>query len=254
MRAFVLIRHDPLYRRASFEQGLRAVGYEIHGIPRDTIKPSDVLVIWNRYGEGAIYADRFETAGARVLVAENGYLGRDWRGEHWYALAANYHNGAGSWPRGGAERWNDWRVPMAEWRTGGNEIVILATRSIGPVGVAEPHGWCGQQYDLLRRMTDRPVRIREHPGERPCVSLEHDLRDAYAVLTWGSGAALKALLMGIPVFYGFKNWIGAGAGRVWDGNLEPARPCRLNTFQTLAWSMWNTQEIATGEPFAQLLA
>ena len=254
MRAFVLIRHDPLYRRESFEQGLRALGYEIHGTPRGQWRSDDVLVIWNRYGDGARYAAEADSHGVKVIVAENGYLGRDWRGEHWYALARDYHNGAGYWPIGGAERWQSFGVEMAPWREGGKEIVVLATRSIGPEGIAEPRQWCAKQYDSIRRYTDTPVRIREHPGERPCVSLEHDLRDAKAVLTWGSGAALKALLMGIPVFYGFKNWIGAGAGRYWDGKLEPATPCRLNTFQRLAWSMWNTREIATGEPFARLLA
>jgi hypothetical protein len=253
VRAFVLIRGDPLYRREAFEQGLRTVGYEIHGVPRDTIRADDVLVIWNRYGDGAIYADRFEAAGARVLVAENGYLGRDWRGGHWYALARNYHNGAGYWPDGGPDRWDSWGVELAPWREGGDEIVILATRSIGPPGVAEPHGWCAQQLDWLQQRGIK-ARIRQHPGENACISLEQDLANARAVLTWGSGAALKALLLGVPVFYGFNKWIGKDAARFWTGDLEPAKPCRLPTFQRMAWCAWNTNELATGTPFARLLA
>lgn len=254
MRAFLLIRHDPLYRREAFEQGLRAVGYEIHGKPSHDIRPDDVLVIWNRYGDYANWADRFEAAGARVLIAENGYLGRDWRGEHWYSLALHYHNGAGDWKPAGPERWESWRVPMAEWRRGGREIVILATRGIGPQGIAEPHGWSARQYDLIRQKFDVPVRIRHHPGEGSSVALELDLWEAQAVLTWGSGAALKCLLAGIPVFYGFDRWIGRNSGTFWAEHLEPSYPCRLNTFRKMAWSMWNTRELATGEPFARLLA
>ena len=43
--------------------------------------------------------------------------------------------------------------------------------------------------------------------------------------TWGSGAALKALMLGVPVFYDFPKWIGAPAGwwRVTNaaGSLPP---------------------------------
>lgn len=249
-----MIRQAPLYRREAFEQGLRACGYEIHGTPRDAIRPDDVLLIWNRYGEGAIHAERFEAAGATVIVAENGYLGRDWRGEHWYALARRHHNGAGDWRPAGPERWDAWGVEFQPWRERGKEIVILATRGIGPQGIAEPHGWSARVYDQVRQLTEKPVRIRHHPGENSCVPLEVDLWEAECVITWGSGAALKALMMGIPVFYGFDRWIGGGAARFWDGTLEPVRPCRQPTFRRLAWSVWRTHELATGAPFARLLA
>ena len=38
-------------------------------------EPGDVLVIWNRYSEMHLVASRAEAQGARVWVAENGYLG-----------------------------------------------------------------------------------------------------------------------------------------------------------------------------------
>lgn len=253
VRAFVLIRQDPLYRREAFEQGLRTLGYDIHGIPRDRFRSSDVLLIWNRYGDGARYAAEADAAGATVIVAENGYLGRDWRGGHWYALARDYHNGAGDYRPGGPERWESWNVPMAPWRRSGEEIIVLQTRGIGPTDIAEPQGWSAQQFEYIKAHTSFPVRMRMHPGETPCVDLEYDLKDAAAVVTWGSGAALKALLWGIPVFYGFSRWIGADAAQFWERRIEFHTRCRLSTFQNLAWSVWNTDEIATGMPIARLL-
>ena len=86
------------------------------------------------------------------------------------------------------------------------------------------------------------------------VKLEDDLRDAWACITWGSGAALKALTLGIPVFHGMPNWIGAGAALPMHADLEhPARGDRLPAFRRLAWAMWNLQEIESGEPFRRLL-
>jgi hypothetical protein len=251
MRACLLIRHDPAYRHEAFAAGLRAAGYQV--TESQEPRPGNLLVIWNRYGRYDQLARRYEDAGGTVLVAENGYLGRDWRSGHWYALAKNFHNGAGDWKVGGPERWDSWGVEPQPWRDG-REIVVLATRHIGPAGVAEPHGWSTAIAEQLRKQTHRPVRIRRHPGERPATPLEQDLADAWAVVTWGSGAALKALMMGVPVFYGFPQWIGASAGkRIEEGIAERAMPDRLPMFRRLAWAMWSTDEISTGEPFRCLL-
>lgn len=146
---------------------------------------------------------------------------------------------------------------MSPWRADGTEIVVLAQRGIGCPGVAEPRGWAHQTADILRVRTERPVRIRQHPGERGMATatpLEHDLRNAWACVTWGSGAALKALLMGVPVFHGLKRWIGAPAALPWTDDLErPFRGDRLPMFERLAWAIWSLEEIQSGEPFRHLL-
>lgn len=245
MTAYLQIRRDPCYRSESFAKGLRAVGYEVSTIVPRHPRPTDVLVIWNRYGRYEVLAKQFENVGARVLVAENGYLGRDWRGEHWYALSLSQHNGAGRWPQDGSpDRWDRMAVEIAPWRVGGEETVVLATRHIGPDGVREPQSWSA----VIAKQAG--ARIRAHPGERSCTPLEEDLRRAKCVVTWGSGAALKALMMGIPVQYGFKRWIGAPGATPIGGN---GKGDRLAMFRRLAWAMWNTEEIASGEPFKWLL-
>lgn len=244
-RAFLLIRDQPLYRRDAFASGLRRVGYEVHTHVPTAPRSTDVLCIWNRYGRNEHQARYFENVGGRVLVAENGYLGRDWRGQHWYALSLSQHNGAGHWNPGGPERWDRLNAELADWRENGDETVVLATRHIGPKEVAEPKGWSQEVASKLR------ARVRAHPGEKSCVPLADDLSRARCVVTWGSGGALKALAMGIPVQYGFKRWIGAQGGTPIGGN---GRGERLAMFRRLAWAMWTTEELATGEPFARLLA
>lgn len=254
-RAFLMIRHEPQYRRASFAAGLEACGYEIHGSPRDAIRPDDVLIIWNRYGAFHGHANRFEAAGARVIVAENGPLGREWNGSTWYSLVLGHPAGAGSWPAGSPERWNSFGAEICEWRKGCRETIVLAQRGIGPPGVAQPPGW----HQKIARALEAfgPVRIREHPGEKvPATSLEQDLAHACCAVTWASGAGLKALLWGIPVFHGLPTWYGAPASHPLSIPLPaiiPALRPRLPMFQRLGWTMWRTPEIAQGAPFRFLL-
>lgn len=220
-------------------------------MPGNDIRSDDVLVIWNRYGHYDALAKRFQ----RVIVSENGYLGRDWLGQHWYSLALGHHNGAGVWPDDGPQRWESWGVELAPWRAAGREIVALATRGIGPDGVREPPGWLPRTIADVSKRTGLPVRIRRHPGERSCVPLDDDLRKAAACLTWGSGAALKALALGVPVIYGFPKWIGASAATPVGSDLANLfMGDRVPMFSRLAWAMWNTDEIASGEAFARLLS
>jgi len=250
----LLVRHVPHYRRESFEAGLIQAGFAVS--ERVAPKKGSLLVIWNRYGHYDQVAKQYEQAGGEVWVAENGYLGRDWQGKHWYSLSKGNHNGAGWWNAQGPDRWDGLNVELAPMRRGhGNEVVLLATRHIGPPGVAEPRGWLAQVERELRSGTDLRVRVRPHPGENPATPLERDLKDACAVVTWGSGAALKALLMGIPAVYGFRQWIGAGAGALYTGpnqfasSLRTFGDHRLSMFRRLAWGMWTTEELSTGIPF-----
>jgi hypothetical protein len=255
-RAFLLIRHEPHYRREAFAAGLAALGYRIEGQPRGPIQRTDVLVIWNRYGRNHALACQFERAGAPVIVAENGLLGRDWRGDHWYALFRGAPAGGGWHPDYGPERWQGFGVNLCDWRKVGREIIVLAQRGIGPPGVAQPHRW---HVEAAKRCAAvGPVRIREHPGERTCVPLETDLANAAVVVTWASAAALKALLWGIPVVYGFHAWIGKTAATPLDhwlrgGLLTAAMPDRLATFARVGSAIFTTREISTGDPFRRLL-
>lgn len=258
-RAYLLIRREPHYRRDSFEQGLTRCGFEIAGEPRTIPNPDDVLVIWNRYGRYHTHALAFERAGAAVIVAENGPLGRDWRGEPWYSVTLTNPFAGGRWPQGGPERWDSLGAEICEWRNDGREVIILAQRGIGPPGVRQPDGWERQINERVSRLSKHPIRMRSHPGERPCVPLEDDLKNALCVVTWASGAAIKCLLWGIPVLYGYTQWIGKAMGAL----LDPEQPLesqirrppdRLEHFRRLSWAMWRTPEIESGEPFHRLLA
>lgn len=250
-RACNLLRRATHYRRECFDAGLRAAGFDLHETVRDP-RHDDVLVVWNTYGHAGDELRRFKAAGARVLVAENGLLGKTWRGGEWFSLALwEVAITGGQVHCGGNERFGAWRVPLAPWRSGGADTVILAQRGIGSPGVRSPDGWA---ESVRARIGGR---IRQHPGLTPGISLEEDLRHAASVVTWSSSAALQALMLGVPVWYEHPSFLGAAAGRPlkqW-GQVEPLRDngARRDVFEKLAWAMWTLDEIKTGGPIRHAL-
>lgn len=258
MRAWLALRDGVHYRREAFAAGLAAAGYTVEHRMTDKPGPNDILVCWNRYGEVDAVAKRFEARGRPVLVAENGYLGNEFAGARWYALARGQHNGAGSWPEGGADRWDALQVNLGTWRACGGEIVLLPQRGIGPPGVAMPRDWPER---IGRKLTKAGIafRVRRHPGTGTEVPLADDLANASAVVTWGSGAALKALALGVPVYHDLPCWIGARAALPVRALLlrEPGKrnnEDRLEMFRRLAWAQWRLSEIADGTAFRGLLS
>lgn len=229
MKFAVLLKESPHYRRDAFVAGLMAIGGRQVGA-----RQADVLVIWNRYGHSAHEANACEARGGRVLVAENAAWGNGFLGRKWYSLARDVHNTAGKFPLGNPERWDSLGVELAPWRAPGGEVVGLLQRGIGPRGTAMPVGW----------IPPGCTRIRRHPGKAERVPLEADLARASEVRTWGSGAAIKALMLGIPVVSYMPNWVGE------QDNTDAGR---LAMFRRLAWAQWTLEDISNGLPFARLL-
>lgn len=267
MRAFSLIREQPHYRRDAFIMGLRACGYEVHdGAPSEKVRPGDVLVAWNRYWHVEQICDRFEAEGGTVLVAENGYVKGRHDGGDYYALAIHGHNGSGTVRVGGPERWGALGIELKPWRTEGKHILVAPNRSFGMRGFIMPERWGENTVDALRKVTQREVRLRQHPGNnKPAVPLEHDLANAHCVVIWSSSVGVKALIAGIPVVCCAPWWICKKAALPLDAygaaiDSPIAFQCddsmdmiRQYAMEDLAWSQFNCAEIASGYAFNCLL-
>lgn len=262
MKAWNLTRADMHYRHDVFSSGLRAAGYEVTaGQPQGAA--GNVLLIWNRYGAYHDQASAFERGGGTVLVAENGYLGKDAAGQQMYALARGGHNGSGQWYQGGPGRWDSLGVNLTPWRVDGGHILVCGQRGIGAPGMASPPNWHEVVAAKLRTLTKRQVRVRTHPGNgQPAVPLADDLRGAWACVIWSSSAGVQALVAGIPVLYDAPHWICAGAAvpysETWVNSLlyleQPLHDnaTRLAALQGMAWAQWTLAEIEAGEPFRRL--
>lgn len=258
-KAYCVIRDQPHYRSEAFLAGLRAVGYEIETRTPQSNRAGDVFVCWNRYGYNHQVASHVESAGGTVLVAENGYVGRDENDHQLYAIARHGHNGSGNWEIARPPRWPLLGIEPKPWREGGGHILVCGQRGIGSPSMASPANWHEGVAARLRKITKRPVRIRLHPGNNaPKTPLADDLRDAYAVVIWSSSSGVQALIDGIPVFYEAPHWICARAAKHGIVGIEdPPDPYRDDTRQAsleyMAWAQWTVAEIAAGLPFRLLL-
>jgi hypothetical protein len=273
MNVYCLLRQGPVYRREAFVQGLAAAGLNVSNrLPRAP-GPEDVLVIWNRYAENDALARRFEDGGGRVIVAENGYLGyggrthraHDTSGRRMYALALHDHNGRGAWPAAefahSSPRFPFLGVEVLPWTTAGaaGKVLVCAQRGIGSPGRASPPGWAEAVARELRK-AGWPSVVRAHPGDRdPAVSLEQDLAGAQACVIWASGAGVKALVLGVPVFHACPWWVCSAGARRYTGPGSLVAPVkndlqRAAALERMAWAQWTCEEIASGEPFRRLLA
>jgi hypothetical protein len=244
-----------VYRREVFAAGLSAAGFDVVcKPPPGVIDVHDALIIWNRYGTNDVLAKRFEKTGAWVFVAENGYL--DIVGaKKTFALALNRHNGLGQWPTDAVRAvrlpepapWVD--CPMGD-------ALLLPQRGIGVSGVAMPRSWLTDVVTRLRAAGFRGrIRTRPHPGnDKHAKPLTRDLDGVAFAVTWGSGAGVRAIMHGIPVFYELRGWVGQHAATFGVSTwLTPWRADRGQMLAHVASAQWSDVEVATGEPFMRLI-
>jgi hypothetical protein len=247
-----LLRSNDHYRAHVFAAGLQRHGFVVEPKWQRSPLPEDALLIWNRTRGNEPIADIYERAGARVIIAENGFTPPA-SGKH-YALFLDHHNGAGRWHVGDRPRHP---IPEKPWRSSGDHVLVLPQRGIGERGIAMPSTWARAVLDRLALITDRPIVLRPHPGHRKNGepdSLPAQLAEAHCAVTWGSGAGIKAMQAGIPVLHEFEQWIGGpGAARL-DGQLERCdTPDRDLLWTRISWAQWTLEEIGSGEAFDRLL-
>lgn len=256
-RAFLHLTrlHDKRGKKI-FGPGLVNAGYELTG--GTDFQRGDVVVMWNRRPSQAHIAKLAEHRGAHLVIVENGYAGCDANGRKLYAMALNHHSGVGRTPSCEMfpNRWKQQNLTLSPWREDGRDILVLPQRGIGEAGVTMPRDWTQGVCKELKKRTRRLVRVRKHPGNSKDVKpLEEDLQNVWACVTWGSGAAVKSILYGVPVFHALKGWIGAPAAQHLSHDLEkPFCRSRIPFVRCLSWAQWSRDEIASGMAFRWLIA
>lgn len=253
-RASIMVLERPPYHGAEVAEALKGLGYAPTFSQISDPRPGDLLVLWNRYARYEANAADFERNGGTVVIMENGYFGRNYRGGPWYALSIGQHNGGGLLPPANLRMWDRIDYPEQDWRYNPDgDIVVLATRHMGSEKQREPQGWAE------RIAAEIGARIRAHPGAQKDDPVERDrllwedIKDAAYCITWGSSAGLKAIMMGIPVSYGLRNWIGSSAAQRIEAGHKAFCGDRSLLKARLATAMWNLDEIRSGEAFRWLL-
>jgi len=108
-------------------------------------------------------------------------------------------------------------IQVKPWRTQGQHILICLQRNGGwSMGGLDVMEWCNTTIKTLTKLSDRPIVVRAHPGDRraqqylkinhPQVrisnakTIQHDLSGAWACITYNSSPGVASAIEGIPVF------------------------------------------------------
>ncbi len=183
-------------------------------------------------------------------------------------------------------------IQIKDWHSPGDNIVIMGQKA-GDSSLVDLQFnkikfsvWVQQVIDNIRLYTDRPIVIRQHPRGRKGRgilalvassninvslsdhvspdqsrssggdSLQADLDNAYCVVTYNSLSAIEAVVRGIPVFalhHGSMAWPVSHHLLSQIENLNYTID-RTQWCNDIAYTQWNSDELASGEAWAHLKA
>lgn len=254
MKAWLRIPAQPLDRWRAFQQGLVRIGFKVIEPHRSCdLGPGDVIVTWNVTTRDRDQIEAAAVFGARHIVAENGYL-TSAGGTRFIALSRDGHNGSGTWPVGGPERWARMERSLPPLHVSGNLVLVCAQRGIGSEGMAMPRAWPSETARRIEAM-GFAAHIRHAPSAcfgQP--SLDSELAQSRAVAIWTSNVGTLARLAGKNVILCGPHHIVDGCmGRDFEEIAHPKHRDPLPAFQRLAWAQWTVEEIKSGEPFKMLM-
>ncbi len=143
------------------------------------------------------------------------------------------------------DRWRSMKTDLWPWRRFGKHIVV-AEPSPTYARFHRIEGWTRRTVADLKRLTDRPILLRDKEMQRFGRKLHEDLKDAHALVTHGSNAAVESVIMGCPVFVDPES----AASLVGKTNLEeieePVYPDRMPWVKSLCYNQFNERELVDG--------
>lgn len=143
------------------------------------------------------------------------------------------------------DRWRALKLDecVKPWRTAGDKIVIAHTLPDYWQLRGLPDDWSLRLADELRRITSRPIVVRDKESKVP---LDKELEGAHCLVTHGSIAAVEAVVMGYPVFVDASS-AAAPMGVTNFHDLEnPVFPDRHKWLHSLAYGQFNEDELCNG--------
>jgi|GEM_PF-1420455 len=172
-------------------------------------------------------------------------------------------------------------LSLKDYRTTGNHILFCLQRnggwSMGGYDVVE---WTAATLKEIRKYTDREIVLRAHPGDKgskdylspqnlikklghknnnirlsqPGTTLEHDLKNCWAVVNYNSSPTVGAAIEGYPIFVTDPE--KSQCAEISNMNLSdienPNLPDRQKWVERLAMFHWNFEEITNGECWSHM--
>lgn len=253
----------------SFSKGLEKHGHEI----QNHSGKGDVAVIWSvlwfgrmRFNEQVF--NNYTQQGKSVIVLEIGNLKRDITPEgkdprSTWKIGINGINLPNYFVKGkDSERFNKLGLELKPWKISGDHILICSQheKSEQWKGMPTSDIWVEQQIKEIRKYTDRPIRIRQHPrfplrrkfnqynAFSSTNNFQVDLNTAYCAVNHCSNPGIESVLNGVPAFVSEISLAAPVANTDLSVIETPSRPDRTQWSNDLAWTEWTQQEMLDGIP------
>lgn len=157
-------------------------------------------------------------------------------------------------------------IQMKPWRTSGNHILVCLQRNGGwSMRGYNSVQWANDTIATLREITDRPIIVRGHPGDKKTryfpqhkdvflssnPSILQDLQGAWATVLYNSSPSVVSAIEGVPVFLTDPQPEHSQSYEVSNTKIkrinDPKLFDREDWVQKLAMCHWNFEELASGE-------
>lgn len=290
---------DKLYTLRYFAQGVNAEGDQ--GIIESNMKyqPSEVAVIlgWvHEHGKTAAHLqfrqeilDGQRASGGRTVIADSNlflYKNREnpgyWLRYSYDGIFANTGEYCDQTPD--PARWdqvqNSCGVQLQPWRQTGNHVLLCLQRDGGwSMAGWDVIDWALKNIIEIRKYSDRPIRIRPHPGDKKAkkycdrllklcqgrrinhvalstegTSLMEDFANCWAVVNHNSSPGVAAVIEGIPVI--LTDPVSSQARDVATTGINrienPLMPDREAWAQRISQFHWSHEELHTGACWAHM--
>ena len=169
-------------------------------------------------------------------------------------------------------RWNKLSttlgIALKPYRTTGNHILVCLQRNGGwSMRGLDVLQWLDSAIKQIQSLTNRPIVVRAHPGDKKIKSLLRikykntslstkeqlvdDLKNAWATVVYNSSPSVASLIEGIPTFLTDPRPDHSqtfGIANTDLSNIEnPLMPDRQQWIERLAMCHWNFEELKSGE-------
>jgi hypothetical protein len=174
----------------------------------------------------------------------------------------------------------DLGINLRDYRSNGNHILLCLQRNGGwSMGGYDVIDWTAKTIKELRKHSTRDIVIRAHPGDKGAKgylspnnlikkigmlkgvrlsrdghSLEHDLKNCWAVVNHNSSPTVGAAIEGFPIFV--TDPTRSQCAEIANTDLaqieNPNLPDRQTWAERLAMFHWNFAEIESGECWAHM--
>ncbi|MBI3315359.1 MAG: hypothetical protein HYZ87_00055 [Candidatus Omnitrophica bacterium] len=260
VRSFVkgLIRHNVPYTMVQKDK-----------VTENLIDPS-VIVVTGRLASCAQILSYCRRKDADFIYFDKGYLRRGWGTENpegyirFVVNALHASDYFQEFPRP-SDRWRKLKVQLSPPKKKGQNIIFAGcTEKFATFHNFNAVDYAKSVVDAIHKIINLPIIYRPKPGGRNTLgynpvtnttlsgndrTIDQELKNAYALVTFSSNAAIDALIAGVPAFV-----LGPGMAKpVSNTDLAmlknpyfPSEKERNQFFYDLAYCQWNGREIEKG--------